>query len=144
MDLTENVGGTDRRTRAALAVILTVAAIRAFRKGKRKRALLIGTGALIAGFTSSTKYCPANEALGIDTAGEGTDLDLDVEDEGEGSTDTETTAETDEDDDPVVVEIDDSDDVRGRLVCSFCGDPIVPGERRGPNAQGDIVHDTCE
>lgn len=30
------------------------------------------------------------------------------------------------------------------LHCAACGDPIVPGQARGPNADGEIVHEDCE
>lgn len=30
------------------------------------------------------------------------------------------------------------------LRCAICGQPIRPGQRRGPNADGEIVHDACE
>ncbi len=30
------------------------------------------------------------------------------------------------------------------LTCAACGEPISPGQRRGPNEQGDTVHDDCE
>lgn len=32
----------------------------------------------------------------------------------------------------------------GGLRCAICGQPIVPGQRRGPNESGDIVHDDCK
>lgn len=28
--------------------------------------------------------------------------------------------------------------------CAACGEPIVPGQRRGPNESGEIVHEDCE
>lgn len=155
MDVSTNVGGNDRRVRAALAMVFTVAAVRALRAGKSKRGLLLGAGALIAGFTASTRYCPVNDVAGIDTSGEG-DVDIEIEDR-ETADDTEPA-----DEDSVSVDVAESDaddgDVavattsggqrtvseRATLTCAFCGEPIVPGQGRGPNAQGDIVHDTCE
>lgn len=155
MDVTSNVGGNDRRTRAALAVLFSVAALRAFRAQKPKRGLLLLVGALVAGFTASTRFCPVNDALGIDTSGEEEDGDVDIEIE---DSESETDAE-----DSVSVEISETDSDEGgnaavattaggqrtvseraTLTCAFCGDPIVPGQGRGPNAQGDVVHDTCE
>lgn len=35
-----------------------------------------------------------------------------------------------------------SDD--GELRCAICGQPIRPGQRRGPNEEGDTVHDACK
>ncbi|MFC7134566.1 MULTISPECIES: YgaP family membrane protein [Salinibaculum] len=63
-----NVGGRDRIVRALLTAVLTTVAVSALRGGKRKKGLLTGIGALILGFTVTTGYCGANEALGIDTA----------------------------------------------------------------------------
>ncbi|MFC7019586.1 MULTISPECIES: YgaP-like transmembrane domain [Haloarcula] len=148
MELPENVGGNDRRARAALAALLTVAAVRAFRSGKRKRALLVAGGALVAGFTAVTKHCPANARLGIDTA-EGI-ADIDIEDRSDLVADSDTASidETATDDtETVTVAVGGDGETatqRGQLTCAFCGEPIVPGQRRSPNAQGDIVHDSCE
>lgn len=154
MDVSTNVGGNDRRIRAALAMVFAVAAVRALRAGKSKRGLLLGVGALIAGFTASTRYCPVNDIAGLDTSGGG-DVDIEIED-------TETVDDEAAPEDAVEVDVDESDaddgDVavatstggqrsvseRATLTCAFCGEPIVPGQGRGPNAQGDIVHDTCE
>lgn len=148
MELPENVGGNDRRARAALAVLLTVAAVRAFRNGKRKRALAVAGGALVAGFTAVTRHCPANERLGIDTAGGVADIDIEdrsdlVADAGTGTTDEAMS----DDAEAVTVAVGGDGETatqRGQLTCAFCGDPIVPGQRRSPNSQGDIVHDSCE
>lgn len=30
-----------------------------------------------------------------------------------------------------------------QMRCAECGDPIVPGERRRPNADGETAHETC-
>ena len=154
MDVSTNVGGNDRRIRAALAMVFTVAAVRALRAGKSKRGLLLGAGALVAGFTASTRYCPVNDIAGLDTSGGG-DVDIEIEDS--DAADDEAAPE-----DAVEVDVDETDadggDVavataaggqrtvseRATLTCAFCGEPIVPGQGRGPNAQGDIVHDTCE
>ncbi|ACV47655.1 MULTISPECIES: YgaP family membrane protein [Halomicrobium] len=125
MDSTDNVGGRDRIARALLAVVLSVAALRSLRNGKRLRGLLAGIGALAFGFNATTKYCGLNDALGIDTTGDEVTVDID-ELRGE---DTETVVE------------DASDD--GGLTCADCGEPIVPGERRGPDEGGEIVHDRC-
>ncbi|USZ69401.1 DUF2892 domain-containing protein [Halorussus salilacus] len=32
----------------------------------------------------------------------------------------------------------------GGLRCAACGEPIVPGQRRGPNENHEIVHEDCE
>lgn len=33
---------------------------------------------------------------------------------------------------------------RGELRCAACGEPIRPGQRRGPNENDEIVHDDCK
>ena len=122
-DVPENVGGRDRLARALLAVVLTVAAIRALKNGKRVRGLLAGIGALVFGFNATTKYCGANDALDIDTTSDGVSVDI----EGLGG----DTADTSD------------DDAAAGLTCASCGEPIVPGQRRGPNDDDEIVHDDC-
>jgi hypothetical protein len=67
MALERNVGGRDRLVRAALAVLLTVVAVRAFRRGKRATGLLAGVGALGFGFNATTCFCGLHRLLGIDT-----------------------------------------------------------------------------
>lgn len=62
-----NVGGVDRLVRAALAVLLTVVAVRALRSGRRSAGLLALLGALGAGFNAATCFCGLNAALGVDT-----------------------------------------------------------------------------
>jgi hypothetical protein len=63
----KNVGGLDRIGRAALAVVLTVVAVSALRKGERSKGLLVGLAALGAGFNATTCFCGLNAALGRDT-----------------------------------------------------------------------------
>lgn len=70
MTLQENVGGADRVGRAALAVVLTVAAVAALRRGRRRSATLAAVGALGVGFNAVTCFCGLNRVLGIDTTGE--------------------------------------------------------------------------
>lgn len=70
MDLDSNVGGRDRLVRAALAVLLTVAAVRSLRGGKRTLGLVAGVGALGFGFNATACFCGLNRALGIDTTDE--------------------------------------------------------------------------
>jgi len=66
----KNVGGVDRTGRALLAVVLTVVAVAALRKGNRSTGLLAGIGALAFGFNATTCFCGLNAALGVDTTGE--------------------------------------------------------------------------
>jgi hypothetical protein len=67
MDVEQNVGGTDRIVRAALAVGLTVAALLALQAGRRTVSVLAASGAIALGFNAVTCFCGLNEALGIDT-----------------------------------------------------------------------------
>lgn len=66
----KNVGGRDRLTRAALAVLLTIVAVSTLGAGKRKTGLLAVVGALAFGFNAVTCFCGVNEALGVDTTTE--------------------------------------------------------------------------
>lgn len=68
MSLERNVGGRDRLVRAVLAVLLTVVAVRALRRGKRTTGLVAGVGALGLGFNATACFCGLNRLLGIDTA----------------------------------------------------------------------------
>lgn len=70
MVLQKNVGGRDRKLRAVLAVVATVVAIAAFRKGKRKPGLLAGVAALGMAFNAVTCFCGLNATLGLDTSSE--------------------------------------------------------------------------
>lgn len=133
MDVPENVGGRDRLARAALAVVLTIAAIRSLRNGKRLRGLLAGVGALVFGFNASTKYCGVNDALDIDTSVGVADEESADDDSAAASTDDETTESATE-----------SAPSSASLTCAACGDPIVVGESRSPNEDGETVHDACK
>jgi hypothetical protein len=141
METEQNVGGRDRLARALLAALLSVLALRWLKRGKKGRGLLAGVGALGFGFNATTGYCGANDALDIDTttgdaAGADIEFDSDESDDGRGTesvtendhgTSTESAAENDED----------------GLTCADCGEPIVPGQLRGPNEQGRTVHENC-
>ena len=134
MDDTTNVGGRDRLGRFLLAAVLSIAAVRWLRNGKRKRGLLAGAGALGFGFNATTGYCGVNDAFDIDTTGKSEGVSIDFDDSGDetaGDADTSASAGT--------------AGVREHyLHCAFCGEPIVAGQSRGPNSQGDIVHEDCE
>jgi len=145
MDDNKNVGGRDRLVRLLLTVVLSIAAVRWLRSGKRLRGLLAGVGALGFGFNATTGYCGVNDALDIDTTTDG-EVDVDFDDDATASTDTDEDAEVVADES----ESADADDETGveaaghYLSCAVCSDPIVPGQSRGPNSEGDIVHDDCE
>lgn len=123
----QNVGGRDRLVRALLTVVLTVTAVRWLRSGKRVRGLLAAVGALNFGFNATTGYCGVNEKLGIDTSsGETAGPDLEAAGDTGGQAAPEQTS------------------TGQGLQCAICGDAIVPGESRGPNEDGEIVHDACK
>ena len=70
--MAKNVGGTERIARGLLGAALVLVALR----GRRGRGIRLS--ALIAGvelvYTAATQYCPANSALGRDTASDERDL----------------------------------------------------------------------
>ena len=143
MDSDQNVGGRDRLIRAVLAVVLTIVSVRWLRSGKRKRGLLAGIGALGLGFNASTGYCGFNDTFDVDTTADDDDdvfapSDTDDEPAADESTDVSVDFTSSEDTEASTVH------TNGKLTCAVCEDPIVPGERRGPNDQGAIVHESCE
>jgi len=124
MEDTQNVGGRDRIVRVLLTVVLSIVAIHSLRHGKRLRGLLAGVGAVGFGFNATTGYCGVNDSLGVDTT---TDAGEEIpEPEPRTTTDDADATET------------------HSMHCAACGEPIVPGQSRGPNDDGEIVHDDCE
>lgn len=134
MDDIKNVGGRDRLVRFLLAAGLSIVAVRWLRSGKRLRGLLAGVGALGFGFNATTGYCGVNDALDVDTTGEGDEVSIEFDESEDRTATDDGAAET---------------DAAGgskqayQLECAACGEPIVPGQSRGPNSEGDIVHDDC-
>ena len=125
MDDTKNVGGRDRLGRLLLTVVLSIVSVRWLRRGKRLRGLLAGVGALGLGFNATTGYCGVNDALDIDTTAGADEVTIDF--------DASETAEEDGQ----------AEEDGHYLACASCEEPIVPGQSRGPNSQGEIVHDDC-
>jgi len=142
MDSDKNVGGRDRLIRAVLAVVLTIVSLRWLRSGKRKRGLLAGIGALGLGFNASTGYCGLNDTLDIDTTADDDDVfaPSDAGDEPAADESTDVSVDFTSSDDTEASNV----HANGELTCAVCEDPIVPGERRGPNDEGAIVHESCE
>lgn len=70
MALEKNVGGTDRKLRAVGAVLLTLVAVLALRKGNRSTGLVAGLGAVGLGINAVVCFCGLNAALGLDTTAE--------------------------------------------------------------------------
>jgi len=128
MEDKQNVGGRDRIVRLLLTVVLSIVAVTSLRRGKRLRGLLAGVGALGVGFTSTTGYCGVNDALGVDTTTDAAE-DVSHSEPQTTSNDADTTGAVSE---------------THQLHCAACGEPIVPGESRGPNDDNEIVHDACE
>ena len=135
MDDKQNVGGRDRLGRFLLAAVLSIAAVRWLRSGKRVRGLVAGVGALGFGFNATTGYCGANDALDIDTTAESDDVSIEFDD-ADGESGDEMTGAADE--------ADGETEQTHQLTCAACGDPIVPGQSRGPNDDDEIVHDDCK
>lgn len=116
MELQTVVDDRSRLARIVAAGALAVAAIGSLRNGKRLRGALAGAGAVVLGYKA------------VDSGDELTELDVDAI----GATDEEeaTGAETTRGD--------------AKLHCAACGEPIVLGQARGPNANDEIVHEACE
>lgn len=113
MGLSQKVGGRGRLARVILTAVLTVAAVRSLRRGKRLSGALAGAGAVALGYQARSSSSDLTEIEipdvvpvgGDDAAASGAD---------------------------------------GELRCAACGEPIRPGQGRGPNANDEIVHDACK
>jgi len=136
MDDTKNVGGRDRLVRFLLAAGLSIATVRWLRSGKRVRGLLAGVGALVFGFNATTGYCRVNDALDIDTTDESEEVSIELDETADAETSAESGSDTTADAGATQVR-------EHYLTCADCGEPIIAGQSRGPNSQGDIVHDAC-
>jgi hypothetical protein len=137
MDTERNVGGRDRLVRFGLAAVLSIVSVKWLRSGKRLCGVLAGIGALGFGFNATTGYCGCNDALGVDTAGGEDDIpgpNVPDQSDSDGKSDTVSEKEAD---------ADHSEETDHKLSCAACGDPIVPGQSRGPNENDEIVHDDC-
>ncbi|MFC7133456.1 MULTISPECIES: DUF2892 domain-containing protein [Salinibaculum] len=127
MNIEEDSDGRGRLVRVLLAVALTVAAVRSFRHGKRLRGVVAGLAALAVGYTMRS---PDTDA---------------VDREWEGSGSETTTAESV----GIEREVPAGATPRGAsrpgavMTCAACGEPIVAGQRRGPDDRGEIVHERC-
>ncbi|WP_324663848.1 YgaP-like transmembrane domain [Haloarcula sediminis] len=142
MDDTKNVGGRDRLGRFLLAALLSTAAVRWLRSGKRLRGLLAGVGALGFGFTATTRYCGVNDALDIDTTDDSGEVSIDFDESDDEAGGTATDADETVD----AAATTDAGATQARehyLTCAACGEPIVAGQSRGPNEDDEIVHDDC-
>lgn len=118
--MVQNDNGRGRLVRIVLAVALAVVAIRSFRGGKRVTGVLAGVGAGVLGYAATTEDQTLTEPEAITSVGE---------DDGAERTSSVDSA--------------DATAADARLRCAACGDPIVPGQVRGPNADHEIVHKGC-
>jgi hypothetical protein len=127
--MAETDNNRGRLVRIVLAVALAVLAIRSFRDGKQAAGVLAGLGAGVLGYSATAEDRALTEEIDIETlrgddsAGETSESDSIERTSGLDSTDTSGKD--------------------GRLRCAACGDPIVPGQGRGPNANNKIVHRDC-
>ena len=122
MALREIADDRGRLVRTLAAGALGVVALCSLRKGKRLRALLAGGGAVALGYQATAE------------GDEMTDLDIDSLGADSEATEDESTGDEAAGDEPA------DDEFR----CAACGEPIVPGQARGPNAAGEIVHEDCD
>ncbi len=122
MELRDIIRGRNRVVNVLLAVGLALVSIRSLRSGRRLRGLLAGAGAVAFG-VSATTGSDASESVS------GPEYDTEAEPaepaEADAATVTEESAAT------------------AGLTCEICGEPILPGQRRGPNEDDVIVHDDC-
>jgi hypothetical protein len=115
MDSTQSDDGNGRLARLVLAAGLGAAALWSLRKGKRLRGALAGLGAVALGYSATSDADSVTEPLA-----------------------EEFEIDTGESDD---TEADESGD--DYLRCAACGEPIVAGQVRSPNEDGETVHERC-
>lgn len=117
---TDAVDDRNRIARIALAGVAALVAVRSLRRGKRARGLLAGLGAVALGYSarSGSESAAAEITVDDDRAVSSTGVSVDT---------TSGTASGNE----------------SGLRCAACGEPIVPGQRRGPDENDRTVHDTC-
>ena len=120
MELRDILRGRNRVVNVLLAVGLALVSIRSLRNGRRLRGLLAGAGAVVFGVSATT----GSDATATVS---GPEIDTATEPAEPAGTDTATVTE----------------ESTAGLTCETCGEPILPGQRRGPNEDGVIVHDDC-
>ena len=127
------VGGRSRLVQFLLTAVLSIAAVRWLRSGKRVRGLLAGVGALGLGFNATTGYVGGTDGLDIDTT-DVPDISVDDADAHENADVSGTAADN----------ADTATAESAELHCDICGEAIVPGQRRGPTEDGEIAHADCQ
>jgi len=116
MDSTQSEDGNGRIARLVLAAGLGAAALWSLRTGKRLRGALAGAGAVALGYSATSDADGVTEPLAEE-------FEIDAT----GESDDAETDETDSD----------------QLRCAACGEPIVAGQVRAPNEDGETVHESC-
>lgn len=114
MELRSILRGRTRLASAVLAALLALVSIRSMQKGRRFRGVLAGAGALALGMSARA---------GSDETGDSTSPERAEPAAPETASDVSESS--------------------AGLTCAICGDPIRPGQRRGPNENDVIVHDKC-
>jgi hypothetical protein len=128
MALTDTSAERNRIVQIVLAGIVGLAAVRAYRRGNRVGGVLGALGAVALGYTALS-----------DSESEAADVEVD-DVRAPASTDvgaepaTESTAQASTE--PAVA-------AEPKLRCAVCGEPIVPGQRRGPDEHDRTVHEAC-
>lgn len=128
MAQTDAVEDRNRIARIALAGVAALVAVRSLRQGKRKRGVLAALGAVALGY--SARAGTGSEAAEIDVEDDrevsSTDVSADTTTETASEATTEATSAAE-----------------SGLRCAACGEPIVPGQRRGPDENDRTVHEAC-
>jgi hypothetical protein len=128
MALTETSEERNRIVQLVLAGIVGLAAVRAYRRGNRVGGVLGALGALALGYTALSDDEREEAAVAVDDVGAPGSTESATEDE--PATEAETTTES-------------ATGGEAKLRCAACGEPIVPGQRRGPDEHDRTVHEAC-
>lgn len=68
--ISTNIGDRDRLARLVVTAVLSIFAVDRLVTGKRITGIITGLGAVVVGFTATTRFCAFYELLGIDTTDE--------------------------------------------------------------------------
>ncbi|MFD1589390.1 DUF2892 domain-containing protein [Halorientalis brevis] len=125
MELRDALPGGNRAVNVLLAVVFALVSIRSLRNGQRLRGALAGAGAVAFGAGATKSRASESD--------DGSEYEIGADSAGSTGTEPETVTETASEEQAAT----------HGLTCASCGDPIRPGQRRGPNENGVIVHDDC-
>ncbi|MFC7227703.1 hypothetical protein N0B31_09840 [Salinirubellus salinus] len=126
MALTDTPEERNRIVQIVLAGIVGLAAVRAYRRGNRVGGVLGALGAVALGYTALSDSEREAATVEVDDVRAPASADASTE----PATESEPAAET-----ATVAE--------AKLRCAACGEPIVPGQRRGPDEHDRTVHEAC-